>query len=104
MRSSTRRDGVAPKIHIGARWDGTAWELSVRDNGIGLEPGDRESLFKIFRRLHGGNVPGNGIGLAVAQKIVHAHGGKFWLESEAGIGSTFYFTVPQLPGPEARKQ
>jgi len=92
-----RREGVPPKVHVGAKWIGTAWEFSVRDNGIGVDREDRESLFKVFRRLHGRNVPGHGIGLAVAQKIVTAHGGKIWMESEPGVGSTFFFTIPQPP-------
>jgi len=98
------REGVAPKIHIGARRNGAVWELSVRDNGIGIDPEDRENLFKVFCRLHSGNIPGNGIGLTVAQKIVHAHGGKIWVESEPGAGSTFYFTLPQVAAASIGKR
>lgn len=91
------REGVAPEIHISARSDGVSWVFSVRDNGIGIEPGYKNDIFNIFRRLHGPDVPGNGIGLALSKKIVEAHAGKIWVESEPGAGSTFYFTLLKEP-------
>jgi signal transduction histidine kinase len=92
------RKGVTPEIYISARLQGDAWVFSVRDNGIGIEPQYQESIFQVFHRLHGKDVPGTGVGLALAQKIVETSAGKMWVESEPGFGSTFYFTIPQGAG------
>jgi signal transduction histidine kinase len=88
-----RRDGVAPHIHVSARPEGEMLRFSIQDNGIGIKPEDQAAIFNVFRRLHGHNIPGSGIGLALAQKIVSAHGGSIWVESKPGAGSTFFFTV-----------
>jgi len=90
-----RRRDVPPEIHISATRAGDAWEFSVRDNGIGIEPEYRQAIFQVFHRLHGKDVPGTGVGLALAQKIVETNAGKMWVDSQPGVGSTFYFTVPQ---------
>jgi two-component system sensor histidine kinase/response regulator len=89
-----RKPDTAPEIHISARRDNCDWLFSVRDNGIGIEPQYRERIFEMFQRLHGQDIPGNGIGLALVRKIAEANGGKIWVESEEGIGSTFYLRLP----------
>jgi light-regulated signal transduction histidine kinase (bacteriophytochrome) len=85
-----------PRICIGAQDRKGEWEFSVQDNGIGLDPKQATRIFEIFQRLHTEDeYPGTGIGLAVCKRIIERHGGRIWVQSSPGAGSTFYFTLPK---------
>lgn len=95
---------VTPQVRISAELAKTEWIISVKDNGPGIALEHRERIFLPLKRLHGTEIPGTGMGLAVCRKIVEHHGGKIWVESEVGKGATFYFTLPTLDPKQEENQ
>ena len=94
------RSAHAPRINVDARREQARWIFSVRDNGIGIEKQYIDQIFGVFRRLHKNEYPGTGIGLAICQKIVQRYDGEIWVESEVGLGTTFYFSLPAAAEPD----
>jgi len=89
------RPETPPNVYIWAEWYPDEWRFAVRDQGIGLVPDYAELIFGVGKRLHSrGRYPGTGMGLAICKKIINQHGGRIWVESTLGSGSTFYFTLP----------
>jgi len=88
------RADAKPEIRVFVEQNNGDWRFAVADNGIGIESEYLEKIFAPFKRLHGGDIPGSGIGLAICQRVVERYGGRIWAESEPGRGSTFRFTLP----------
>ena len=99
-----RSEGVSPAVHVSATLSSGDWLFSVSDNGIGIAPEYHEQVFGIFKRLHGAGskISGTGMGLAICRRIVSRAGGRIWVESALGEGSTFYFTVPASQSGQER--
>ena len=89
------RSEQSPRITVTGLEEDQQWVFTVEDNGIGIQPEYQAQIFGIFKRLHGNEYPGTGIGLAICKKIVERHGGAIWVESELGKGSRFSFTLPR---------
>lgn len=93
-----------PRVHVSAQEIKGEWRFSVRDNGIGIEPQFAKRIFLVFQRLHSrAEYPGTGLGLAIAKKILERQGGRIWMESEPGKGSTFYFSLPKTRSDQCRQ-
>jgi light-regulated signal transduction histidine kinase (bacteriophytochrome) len=88
-----RRPEAAPAVHISATTRGDEVRFAVSDNGLGIAAEHYHRIFDVFRRLHGEEYEGLGIGLAICKRLVERYGGRIWLDSEVGTGSTFYFTL-----------
>jgi signal transduction histidine kinase len=92
------RSDHPPVIHVQAAKRGDQWIFSVRDNGVGIAAEHLDRIFEPFRRLHGRELPGTGLGLPICERIVKGFGGRIWVESEPGQGSVFYFSVVGADG------
>ena len=99
MRSSITARSLRG-LRCAGRQDGL-WLIRVADNGIGIEPEFVEQIFKPFKRLHGDDYPGSGIGLATCERIIKGYGGRIWAESSPGQGSTFCFALPAVEEEDA---
>jgi light-regulated signal transduction histidine kinase (bacteriophytochrome) len=103
-----RKPNVRPEITITAKKAPGEWIFEFADNGIGFDAQDCDRIFQVFQRLHGvGEYPGNGIGLAICRRLIEHHGGRLWAESQPGIGSKFFFSLPLATGsadPEQHKR
>jgi two-component system, chemotaxis family, sensor kinase Cph1 len=87
-------DTPSPRVHISSKRVDLDWAFSVQDNGPGIDPAFHGRMFGVFKRLHGREYPGNGLGLAFCKKAIEGLGGRMWMESTPGEGSTFYFALP----------
>ncbi len=90
------RSAQPPRIHVSVQEVDGDLRFSVSDNGIGIDPEYHQQIFEVFRRLHSRKIPGTGVGLAICQRVVERYGGRIWVESRAGQGAAFLFTLPNV--------
>jgi light-regulated signal transduction histidine kinase (bacteriophytochrome) len=90
-----RHMDTALKIHASCEHRAADWTIRIEDNGIGIDPKYHQQIFGVFKRLHGRSIPGTGMGLAICQRVVERAGGTIWVESQAGEGARFCFTIPR---------
>ncbi len=96
-----RAEGRPPQVRLWAERGDGEWVVHVQDNGIGIEARYFGKIFEVFQRLHGvGEYTGSGIGLAVSRSAVEQHGGRLWLDSTPGVGSTFHFSLSDHPASQ----
>lgn len=88
------RSQEPPRIHVSAARADSGWVFCVEDNGIGVEPPYVEHVFGMFKRLHGSDIPGTGMGLAICRRIAERHGGRIWIEPARERGTKVFFTMP----------
>jgi len=94
LNAVRHRGTAAPRVHIRADQREQEWVFAVRDNGTGIEAAQLQRIFKAFERLRGKELPGPGLGLAIAREVVERHRGRIWAESQPGSGSVFFFSLP----------
>ena len=92
------RSEQSPSIRVTVESDDREYRFGIADNGIGIQPEYHGKIFAAFKRLHGNNISGTGVGLAICQRVVERYGGRIWVQSELGKGATFLFTLPKTPG------
>jgi light-regulated signal transduction histidine kinase (bacteriophytochrome) len=95
LNAITFRGQEPPRVHISSSESGDEITFAIQDHGLGIDPRYHEEIFNAFKRLHGREYPGTGVGLAICKRIVEQYGGRIWVESEPGQGATFRFTLPK---------
>jgi len=98
------RGEAAPRIHLSAQREGAEWIFSLADNGVGMDSQDAETVFDLFRRMNGNAGRRLGIGLAICRATLERFGGRIWVVSRPGAGSTFYFALPAVTAPLTRSE
>jgi light-regulated signal transduction histidine kinase (bacteriophytochrome) len=92
------RSDQPPRVQVSAEVLDGGWQFCVADNGVGIDPKYHSQIFGVFKRLHGHDISGTGMGLAICQRVVDRYGGRIWVESQVGRGASFYFFLPAVKG------